>query len=173
MAADWRIEPLQDHHDRTQLSCGEPKLDDYLAQQARKHQKYGVSRTFVAVKNAEPSGVFGYYSLAVGALDQKNWPPEGFRHFPPHFPLPIMRLARLAVDTSQQGKRIGENLMTDAMSRCLRVADQVGVAALVVDAKHEGAKAFYLHLPYGFKALPDQPLTLWLLLPSIRKLFQS
>ena len=61
--------------------------------------------------------------------------------------------------------------MTDALARCSRVAEEVGIAALIVDAKHEAAKAFYLHLPYGFKALPDKPLTLWLLLPSIRKLF--
>lgn len=134
MAADWRIEPLQRYHDRTRLSCGEPALDGYLAQRARKHQEDGISRTFVAVKATEPTSVIGYYSLTVGALDVKDWPPGDFRHFPTSYPLPIVTLVRLAVDSSQQGNQIGLNLMTDAMARCARVAGEVGIAALVVDA---------------------------------------
>lgn len=173
MAADWRIEPLQNYHDRTQFSCGEPALDSYLAERARKHQEYGVSCTFVAVKSDEPTGVLGYYSLAVGALDTKDWPTEGFQRFPKYLPLPIVRLARLAVDQSQQGNGIGANLVTDAMSRSLGVAKEAGVAALIVDAKHEKAKEFYLKLRYGFKALPDRPLTLWLLIRAIRRLFPA
>lgn len=172
MSVDWHIEPLQRHHDRTRLSCGEPLLDSYLAQRARKHQEQGFSRTFVAVDEAEPDGILGYYSLAAGAFDERDsHPPEEFRHFPPSLPLPVVRLARLAVDKIQQKGRIGEGLLFDAMSRCLSVAENVGIAALAVDAKHDAAKKYYLH--YGFKALPDKPLTLWLLLPIIRKLLQS
>lgn len=74
------------------------------------------------------------------------------------------------MDRSQQGKGFGEDLLLDALSRCLRVAEDVGIAAVLIDAKHEQAKAFYAR--YEFDALPDHPLTLWLPLSSVRKLFE-
>ena len=170
MPADWRIEPLQRDHDRTRFDCGEPALDEYLARFARQNQESGVARTFVAVRDGEPFRVVGYYSLAVGAIDKANLPPPAARRFP-NFPLPVARLARLAVDRGEQGKGLGEDLLLDALSRCLRVAEDVGIAAVLIDAKHERAKAFYAR--YEFDALPDHPLTLWLPLPALRKLFES
>lgn len=169
MPADWRVETLQRDHDRARFACGEPALDDYLARFARQNQESGVARTFVAVHDAEPARILGYYSLTVGAIDKANLPPQASRRFP-NFPLPIARLARLAVDRSQQGKGLGEDLLLDALSRCLRVAEEVGIAAVLIDANHERAKAFYSR--YEFEALPDHPLTLWLPLPALRKLFE-
>ena len=168
MPVDWRVEPLQREHDRSRFDCGEPALDEYLARFARQNQESGVTRTFVAVHDVEPARILGYYSLAVGAIDKANLPPAATRRFP-NFPLPIARLARLAVDRSQQGKGLGEDLLLDALSRCLRVAEEVGIAAVLIDAKHERAKAFYAR--YEFDGLPDHPLTLWLPLPALRKLF--
>ena len=66
---------------------------------------------------------------------------------------------------------LGDDLLVDALFRCLRVAKDIGVAAVVIDAKHERAKAFYAR--YKFDALPDLPLTLWLPLPALRKLFET
>ncbi len=129
-----------------------------------------MTRTFVAVSDADFAQILGYYSLAVGAISKENLPLTAVRRFP-NFPVPIVRLARLAVDRSQQGKGLGGHLLVDAMSRCLRVADDVGIAALIIDAKHERAKEFYLR--YDFEALPDQPLTLCLLLPALRELLES
>lgn len=169
MPADWRVEPLQRDHDRTRFSCGEPALDEYVARFARQNQESGVARTFVAVHESEPTRILGYYSLAVGAIDKANLPPQASRHFP-NFPLPIARLARLAVDTSQQGRGLGEDLLLDALARCLRVAEEVGIVAILIDAKHERAKAFYSR--YEFDALPEHPLTLWLPLSALRKLFE-
>jgi len=169
MPVDWRIEPLQRDHGRTRFGCGEPALDEYLARFARQNQESGVARTFVAVRDAEPARVLGYYSLTVGAIDKANLPPPAARRFP-NFPLPIARLARLAVDRSQQGKGLGEDLLLDAMSRCLRVAEDVGIAAVLIDAKYERAKAFYAR--YEFDALPDHPLTLWLPLSALCRLFE-
>jgi GNAT superfamily N-acetyltransferase len=168
MPVDLRIEPLRRDHDRAQFDCGEPALDEYLARFARQNQESGVARTFVAVTEAEPALILGYYSLAVGAIDKANLPSAAARRFP-NFPLPIARLARLAVDRRQQGRGLGEDLLLDALARCLRVAEDVGIAAVVIDAKHERAKAFYAR--YEFDTLPDHPLTLWLPLPALRKLF--
>lgn len=168
MTLDWRVEPLKREHDRDRFECGEPALDEYLARFARQNQESGVARTFVAVGEAQPGRVLGYYSLAVGAIDKANLPAAASRRFP-NFPLPIARLARLAVDRSQQGTGLGEGLLLDALSRCLRVAEEVGIIAVLIDAKHERAKAFYAR--YEFDSLPDHPLTLWMSLPALRKLF--
>lgn len=169
MPVDWRIEPLRRDHDRTGLRCGEPALDEYLARFARQNHESGVARTFVAVNDGAPAQALGYYSLAAGTLDREKLPSSARRF--PNFPLPIARLARLAVDRSQQGKGLGEHLLLDALARCVRVADDLGIAVAVIDAKHEKAKAFYLR--NGFKTLPDQPLTLWLLLPTLRELLDT
>lgn len=103
MPVDWRVEPLQRDHDRSRFDCGEPELDDYLARFARQNHESGVTRTFVAVRAAEPTRILGYYSLAVDSIDKKNLSPQIARRFP-NFPLPIARLARLAVDRELQGE---------------------------------------------------------------------
>lgn len=168
MPPDWIVEPLRRDHDRNRFDCGEPALDEYLARFARQNQESGVSRTFVAADLATPARILGYYSLTVGAIDRSHLPREAARRFPA-FPLPIARLARLAVDREVQGRGLGDDLLIDALSRCLRVADEIGIVAVVIDAKHDRAKAFYAR--YEFEALPDLPLTLWLPTSALRKLF--
>ncbi len=170
MPVDWCVQALRRDHDRAQFGCGEPTLDEYLSNFARQNHESGVARTFVAVREAEPSRILGYYSLAVGSIGRANLPQAAARRFP-NFPLPVARLARLAVDRTQQGEGIGAGLLFDALARCLRVAEDVGIAAVIIDAKHEKAKAFYSH--YEFDALPDQPLSLWLPLPALRKLLDT
>lgn len=167
MKPEWRIEPLSRHHQRKGFSCGEPELDDYLARYARQHQESGVARIFVAITGEEPERVAGYFALTVGGLPRPHLPPEAAKRFP-GFPPPVARLARLAVGRTFQGRGLGEHLLLDALFRCHRIADEVGLVAVVIDAKHEHARAFYAR--YGFFQLPDQPLTLWLPLPSLRKL---
>ena len=168
MAAAWRIEPLSRAHERGHFDCGEPPLDDYLRRYARQNQDSGIARTFVAVGAAEPGRVLGYYSLSVGAIDRANLPPRAAKRFPA-FPIPLARLGRLAVDRVAQGQGLGEDLMMDALRRSVRVAAEVGIVAVLIDAKHERARRFYAR--YEFEALPAQPLTLWLPIAAVRKLF--
>jgi len=169
MPIDWRVQALHRDHDRAAFGCGEPALDQYLSQYARQNHESGVARTFVAVRATEPALILGYYSLAAGSIPRADLPALDIRRLRfPNFPLPIARLARLAVDRSQQGNGIGAGLLYDALARCLHVAEDLGIAALIIDAKDEKAKAFYSR--YEFVALPDQPLTLWLPLPALRKL---
>ena len=164
----WRIEPLERTHDRRRFDCGEPALDDYLVRHARQNQGFGIARTFVAISDEEPERILGYYSLAVVGIDKANLPPGAVKRFP-NYPIPIARLARLAVDRSAQGQGLGEDLLVDALHRCLRAAHDIGIAAVVIDAKHERAKQFYRR--FEFEPLPDQPLTLWLPMPAVRRLF--
>lgn len=112
--------------------------------------------------------MLGYYSISAGAIDRENLPGRAVRRFP-NFPVPAARLARLAADRAFQGRGLGEHLLLDALSRALRASGNIGIVAVLLDAKHEKAKGFYAR--YEFESLPDQPLTLWLPMRSAAKLF--
>ena len=168
MQINWLIASLNRGHDRSQFDCGEPDLNEYLIRYARQNQDAGIARTFVAANKTCPERVLAYYSLSVGSIDKTNLPINIAKRLP-RFPIPIVRLARLAVDRSAQGLGLGEDMLLDALQRCLRVESEVGILAVLVDAKHERARAFYER--YEFETLPDQPLTLWLPVSAIRKLF--
>jgi GNAT superfamily N-acetyltransferase len=169
MAIDCRIEPLSRTHDRRQFDCREPALNDYLTRHARQNQDSGVSRTFVAVSTERAERIVAYYSLAVGAIDKAHLPAVAAKRFP-NFPLPVARLARLAVDRQMQGQGLGDYLLIDALRRCCVASREVGIVAVMIDAKHERAKAFYAR--YEFESLPEQPLTLWLPMAILQRLFK-
>ena len=168
MLADWRIEPLAQRHIRCEFDCGEPELNEYLVKYARQNQDSGLARTFVTVRENAQDRVIGYYALTVGAMDKAHLSPDAAKRLP-GFPLPVARLARLAVDRRAQGLGLGEDLLMDELHRCLTIADQVGILAVVVDAKHPAAHSFYAR--YEFHSLPGQPLTLWLPMAVVRRLF--
>ena len=104
------IEPLTRRHDRSAFSCGVEALDLYLKNFARQHAKANISRTYVA---AETKRIFGFYSLSMSGIQRDNLP-ETQRTSLPNFPLPVARLARLAVDALHQRQGIGELLLADA-----------------------------------------------------------
>lgn len=168
MPDEWEIGPLERQHDRQSFDCGIAALNDYLARFAKQHEDSGISRTFVVVDNRESSRILGYYSLEAGGIDRSCLPPSEAKRFP-KFPIPVGRLARLAVDLKARGRGLGEYLLMDALHRFFRTGDSIGMVAVLVDAKDEQAKYFYQR--YVFNSLPDQPLTLWLPMKSVRKLF--
>ncbi len=150
------IEPLASHHDRRTFSCGVEALDLYLRRFARQHSDANISRTYVAVNG---STVRGFYSLAMSGIRRNNLPEKYQTRFP-NFPLPVARLARLAVDLSHQRHGLGELLLSDALQRCLQISASMGMLGVIVDAKDEKARTWYER--YEFERLPDTPLTLWL-----------
>ena len=151
--------PLSGKHDFAEFDSGEPLLDNWLKRRALANQASGASRTFVVVDARQR--VMGYYALAAGAVSHRASTGSVRRNMPD--PIPVMVLARLAVDRGAQGKQLGGALLKDAVLRALSVAENTGVRALLVHAMHENAKAFYLH--YGFDVSPADPMTLMLRLP--------
>ncbi len=158
------IEQLSSDHDRRSFTCGVGALDEYLRRFARQHAAANISRTYVAVDGAT---IYGYYSLAMAGIRRDHLPAKHTDRFP-NFPLPVARLARLAVAEIHQRKGLGELLLADALQRCLRLSDEIGMVGVVVDAKDEHARGWYER--YEFERLPDSPLTLWIPTASIRKL---
>jgi GNAT superfamily N-acetyltransferase len=149
------IEALASTHDRRTFSCGVEALDEYLRRFARPHADANVSRTYVAV---EGSTVRGFCSLAMSGIRKENLPAKHVSRFP-NFPLPVARLARLAVEIRHQRQGIGDLLLADALQRCLRLSVEIGMIGVIVDAKDERARGWYER--YEFERLPDSPLTLW------------
>jgi GNAT superfamily N-acetyltransferase len=113
--------------------------------------------------------VLGYYTLASGALSYQNLPESSARRLPRH-PVPVILLARLAVDQSVQGKGWGEGLLVDALQRGLDLADKLGIHAVEVDAIDQQAKAFYEK--YGFAPLLDNEFHLFLPTATIHSAIQ-
>ena len=149
-------QPLTARHLLDTFDCGEASLDEWLKRRALANQLGGASRTFV-VADAEDR-VVGYYSLAAGAVS-RNLATGGVRRNMPD-PVPVLVLARLAVERQAQGMQLGAGLLQDAVNRAVSVSHNAGVRALLVHALDDKAKQFYLH--YGFVESPLHPLTLML-----------
>jgi GNAT superfamily N-acetyltransferase len=155
-------QPLVGSHVLDEFDCVESSLDDWLRRRALPNQASGASRTFVV---ADAAGhVFGYYAMAAGAVAHQHASRSVKRNMPD--PVPVMILARLAVDRRAQGIQLGGALLQDAVQRALTVSQNAGVRALLVHALHERAKQFYEH--YGFQESPQHPLTLMLRLAGQR-----
>lgn len=163
-AFDGVIELLAPIHNRRRFACGDDALDDYLRRFARQHAEAKVSRSYVACKSEH---IFGYYSLAMSAI-RKDQLPQTYQMRFPNFPLPVARLARLAVDSRHQRQGLGELLLADALYRSYRLSEEIGMIGVVVDAKHEKAMEYYRR--FEFESLPDSPLTLWLPSAAIAKM---
>ncbi len=143
-------------HDVRSFNCGEPVLDDWLVRRALNNQSSGASRTFVV--SDQNNCVYGYYALAAGAVAHQLAISSVRRNMPD--PIPVVVLARLAVDQRAQGLKLGAALLQDAVKRAMTVSQHAGARALLVHALHERAQSFYEH--YGFRSSPIQPGTLML-----------
>lgn len=155
-------EPLSGAHRIEAFSCGEATLDEWLKRHALANQLSGASRTFV-VADREGRG-FGYYALAAGAVARNAATGSVRRNMPD--PVPVMVMARLAVDLQAQGVKIGASLLQDAVNRVVAVSRNAGVRALLVHVLNERAKKFYEH--YGFQASPAHGMTLILRLAGTK-----
>ena len=154
--AEWQIEALDREHSRGAFSCGKPPLDEFIRRLVSQYQKRNLGRTYVAVRPGERT-VYGYYTLASGSVSFEHIPEAAARKLPRH-PVPVVLLARLAVDQAVRGLGLGEALLIDALRRCLRLAEELGIHAVEVDAIDPQARGFYEK--YGFVPLLDRELHL-------------
>ncbi|MEO5341052.1 MAG: GNAT family N-acetyltransferase [Magnetococcus sp. MYC-9] len=154
-------QPLLFSHHLDGFACGEAVLDEWLKHRAMANQLSGTSRTFVVAD--QDDCIHGYYALSVGAVAHRMATGSVRRNMPD--PVPVMVLARLAVDRRAQGIHLGASLLQDAVRRTVAVSHDAGVRALLVHALHDRAKQFYEH--YGFQVSPMHSLTLMLRLNSV------
>ena len=163
--AHSRPEPAAKEHRLDKFDCGEPALDEWLKRHARAAQASDSARVFVATLE-DGETVIGYYALAAAQVAPKDATARALKGQPQARPVSAVLLARLAVDQKHQGAGIGRSLLQDVLLRCVEAADAIGARVLLVHAKHDAAKCWYLQ--YGFEESPTDPLHLLMLTKDVR-----
>ncbi len=153
----WDEAPIAKRHDRAAFDCGDADINLYLRKYARQNHESGGAKCFVAAPMGAPAHILGFYTLSPASLDYARTPALARKGLA-RYDVPVFRLGRLAVDRSVQGRGLGGALLLRAAHRCLRVAQDVGGVALLIDAKNEQAARWYES--YGALALGDAPLSL-------------
>jgi GNAT superfamily N-acetyltransferase len=130
--------PLTADHDLTDFDCGQPVLNDWLKQRALKNESW-FSRTYVVCDAAR---VVGYFCISAGAVERRAAPGKVRRNAPDSVPVSV--IGRLAVSKSHAGRGLGADLLADALRRIAMASQSIGIGAVLVQAKDEAAKRFYL-----------------------------
>lgn len=153
-------EPISDAHDLSQFDCGEPALNDWLRERALKNESR-FSRSFVV---CDGNRVVGFYCISAGSVERAAAPGRLRRNAPDQVPVSI--IGRLAVDKGYGGRGLGADLLADALRRIAIAAQSIGIGAVMVHAKDERAKRFYLNCA-EFMEYPADSRVLWLPLDSL------
>jgi len=162
-----RVEKLRRDHPVEEFDCGREELNRYLLRYAWQNQQAGAAQTYVGIVGKV---IVGYYALAVGQVTLEDAPERLKKGLAKH-PVPIMLLARLAIDRRWQGQGVGKALLRDAMQRTLQAADIAGIRAFAVHAKDEEARRFYEH--FDFIPSPTDSLHLFVLLKDVRRIVSN
>ena len=144
------------------FDCGQPALNQFLQRFALVNQKSNSAQTYVSCSTGV---VVGFHSLAVGNVEPATATPRVVKGIPQH-PVPVMILARLAVDLEHQGVGLGKALLKDALQRTAQAADIAGIRALLVHAKDDTARQWYLN--WEFEPSASDPFHLFLLIKDIK-----
>lgn len=160
MTKAFRIEALNDQHLRKSFYCGVETLDRYFLQQVTQDVRRRATACYVALET-DTNRIAGYYTLAAGGVPLSDMPDDIIKRLPRYPSVPVAKLGRLAIDVQFQKRQLGSALLWDA---CLRASrSELAVFAMVVDAKDDHAKAFYIHHGFSeFSSIPRQlmlPLT--------------
>ena len=156
---------LNNSHDVEGFDCGKEPLNRFLKRHALANQKASSSQTYVVCRGG--GRVIGYYALAVGAVEYEEAPGRVTKGLARH-PVPVMLLARLAVNRAEQGQGFGKALLKNAILRTAQAADIAGMRALLVHAKDDEARAWYEG--FDFEPSPTDALHLFLLMKDLRAL---
>ncbi len=146
------------------FDCGQAALNQFLQRYAFVNQKANSAQTYVCCQG---NVVVGFYSLAVGSVDPEATPSTVMKGLARH-PVPVMILARLAVDKEHQRKGLGQALLKDALLRTAKAADIAGIRRLLVHAKDDATQRWYES--WEFEPGPTDPYHLFLMLKDLKSL---
>ncbi len=157
------VRRLESGDDLSTFESGEPVLDEWLKRFAWPDQRASVSVTYVLPRGDR---VVGFYTLAPSSIDPPECATRLAAGLPSERAVPVILLARLAIDKSEHGKGVGSDLFRDALLRSIASADSIGGRAVLVHAKHDEAATFYRR--HGFEPLPDNAMHLYRLMKDLR-----
>lgn len=156
-------------HDRSAFSCGFGPIDNFLKSSLSEHSKNGMVTAWMATAEGD-AAVLGFYTLGALAVRAQFGPKPWQRAGVPD--IPVIYLRAVAVRTDMQGKGLGAALVVDAMKRCLRIADQMGAAAIVLDvledAHFQRRWSFYAELGFRHLGDPDNPHRVFIPMADVR-----
>jgi GNAT superfamily N-acetyltransferase len=152
--------PLTAEHDLSAFDCGEPALNDWLRHRALKNESR-FSRTYVVCAGNQ---VVGYFCISAGSVERGAAPGKVRRNAPDQIPVSVV--GRLAVDRDHAGKGLGADLLADALRRIALASQSIGIGAVMVQAKDEAAKRFYLRCA-EFVEYPEDSRTLFLPIETV------
>ncbi|WP_374414170.1 GNAT family N-acetyltransferase [Novosphingobium colocasiae] len=152
--------PLRADHDLTAFDCGDPALNDWLRQRAMKNESR-FSRTYVV---CDGSAVVAYFCISAGAVERSATPGRIRRNAPDAVPVSI--IGRLAVDLHHTGSGLGADILADALRRIAAASQTIGISAVMVQAKDERARRFYLACA-EFQEFPEESRTLFLPIETV------
>ncbi len=161
------IEKLTRSHSVIDFDCGRVELNEFIQKYADRNQQANSSQTYVGICG---DVVVGYYSLTVGSVIHSIAPDRVTKRQPKH-PIPVMILARLAVDLRWQNRGVGKGLLKDALTRTAQAADIAGIRALLVHAKDPEVKRWYER--FEFEPSSIDPLSLFLLLKDLKQVLKN
>lgn len=147
---------LTSEYNVKKFDCGNHILNHYLKKYALVNQNSNISACYVIT---DENNVIAYYCLTIGSINCVD-APEFLTKDLPKYPIPVLILARLAVDENYQGVGIAKNLLREVIQRSIFLAKDIACVALFVLAKNETAKNFYVK--YGFREDFNDPLKLYL-----------
>lgn len=163
-------EPLGKHHRLDHFDCGKAGLNDWLTKHARTAHASDSAKVFVTTLDDGETAV-GYYALAAAHVEPDAAVARALKGQPQSRPVPAILLARLAVDKDHQRVGIGRSLLQDVLLRAVGAADLIGARILLVHAKDDEAKAWYMQ--FGFEESPTDGLHLQMLMKDLRAFVAS
>ena len=149
------------------FDCEIEVLNEFLSRYSLKNDTLGIGKTFVAFDEKEE--IAGFFTLATAQVVYEDIP-DNYRTKLPKYPIPSLRIARLAVGKNQQGKGIGKWLLKQIFIKIIHVADITGLYFIIVDAK-ESSTGFYEH--YGFTKFNDREFSYFLPVDTVRTAMNS
>ena len=164
--SDYRLVSIKEIQRKSLLKnfdCGIEQLNEFLSRYAIKNDELGIGRTFIALNSS--NHILGYFTLATAQVAYQEIPDECKGKLP-KYPIPALRIARLAVNEELQGNEIGKWLLSQVFIKAVQVSDITGLYLIIVDAK-ETSKSFYEY--YGFQRLVDEELSYFVVVDTVRK----
>jgi ribosomal protein S18 acetylase RimI-like enzyme len=146
VSPDIRVRRLAVTDRVADFDCRASELNDWLRRYARRNAELDSARTHVALSG--DGTIRGYVALTAGAVEHRD-ATSGMSARMPRYPLPVVVLARLAVDRSYQRRGVASILVRLAMEITVDIARQVGVRGLAVDADNQDAAEFYERLGFA------------------------
>ena len=162
-------------HDTKDFRCGNNSQDNVLRRTAKRQQRDGYTRLYVATDAAqtdEPRVCLGFYAINAHAIEVAEVPCEAAPRAPRSNLIPGVFLSHLAVDGRQQGKGLGRILLVDAMQQCQRAGQILGVRLMLLEVAGtagaaERARLHSFYASMGFRPLPGRPDRLFLSLSAL------